>query len=37
MRDDTIPSFRNSFFALSLTLEIVLLERLCSDASTAYQ
>lgn len=27
MRDDTMPSFRNSFFALSLTLEKVLLER----------
>ena len=26
MRDDTIPSFRKSFFALSLTLEKVLLE-----------
>ena len=27
MRNDTIPSFRNSFCALSLTLEKVLLER----------
>ncbi len=27
MRNDTIPSFRNSFSALSLTLEKVLLEK----------
>ena len=35
MRNDTTPSFRNSFFALSLTLETVLLEILFEKEKVA--